>query len=134
MWTLLADDNGEIRNALRLLLEELGVHDIVEARDLAEALQALGHAPPSTEPELGAKAVVLLDWELPAGPYPGGRSGAFVAELKRAAPGCRIIAMSGRPEAREESLRAGCDAFVSRNDPPDRLIALLASPEDQRGC
>ena len=33
--------------------------------------------------------------------------------------------MSGRSESRLESLRAGCDGFVSRNDPPDRLLALL---------
>jgi hypothetical protein len=33
--------------------------------------------------------------------------------------------MSGRPEAENESLTAGCDAFVSRNEPPDRLVRLL---------
>jgi CheY-like chemotaxis protein len=69
--------------------------------------------------------VILLDWELPQGDYAGGSTAEFVRESKQRAPGCRMIAMSGRPESRGESLGAGCDAFVSKNDPPDRLLALL---------
>ena len=69
--------------------------------------------------------MVLLDWELPEGDYAGRTAAEFVQESKQSVPGCRVIAMSGRPESRLESLRAGCDAFVSKNDPPDRLLALL---------
>ena len=130
MRTLLADDNGEIRSALRLLLEELGEHDVAEALDLADALKILRRDASSSP---GAAAVLLLDWELPAGSYPDGGCAAFVAEVKRSAPGCRVIAMSGRLEAREESLRAGCDAFVNRTDPPDRLLALLATEDRPAG-
>jgi len=170
MRTLLADDNGEIRAALRLLLEELATGDVAEAADLSQAAAALAVNPPD---------VVLLDWELPdggywgtagerapaaggtadAGPVAGGAAGSaaagvtgagpagrpadgtragaeasweahaacrrFVLHAKTSFPGCRVIAMSGRPEARQEALRAGCDAFVGRNDPPDSLLALL---------
>jgi CheY-like chemotaxis protein len=116
MRILLADDNVEIRAALRLLLEELGEEDILEARDLGQALAALQGA--------GAD-VILLDWELPRGDYAGGDTAQFVQGSKQRAPGCRVIAMSGRPESRLESLRAGCEGFVSKNDPPDRLLALL---------
>ena len=123
MRTILADDNKEIRSALRLLLEELGETDIAEAADLGEALRTLRQARPSPEP---GPAVVLLDWELPAGGFRTGGCAAFVAEARRSAPGCRLIAMSGRPESRANALRAGCDAFVCRTDPPDRLLALLA--------
>ena len=38
-----------------------------------------------------------------------------------------MIAMSGRPESRLESLRAGCEGFVSKNDPPDRLLRSARS-------
>jgi CheY-like chemotaxis protein len=118
MRTLLADDNGEIRAALRLLLGELGELDIVEAGDLDEAFGAVFN---------GSVDIVLLDWEMTGST--DGRSESdtadFVREAKREAPGCRVIAMSVRPEAQAESLRAGCDAFVSRTDPPDRLLALL---------
>ena len=116
MRTLLADDNGEIRAALRLFLEELGEGDVLEAGDLGQALAAL---------ECAGVDVILLDWELPQGDYAGGSAAEFVRESKQRAPGCRMIAMSVRPEPRGESLVAGCDAFVSKNDPPDRLLALL---------
>ena len=116
MRTLLADDNAEIRAALRLLLEELGEHDIVEAGDLTQALAVTRDTPFD---------VVLLDWDLPAGGGGGGDSAEFVQELARKVPGCRVIAMSGRPESHPESVRAGCEGFVSRNEPPDKLLALL---------
>jgi CheY-like chemotaxis protein len=41
MRTILADDNPEVRAALRLLLEELGERDVVEAADLGQAWTAL---------------------------------------------------------------------------------------------
>jgi CheY-like chemotaxis protein len=116
MRILIADDNEEIRAALRLLLEELVEGDILEAGDLGEAQAAL--------PGAGVD-VVLLDWELPEGDYAYRSAAEFVQESKQRAPGCRVIAMSGRPESRLESLQAGCEGFVSKNDPPDRLLALL---------
>jgi CheY-like chemotaxis protein len=124
MNTLVADDNSEIRAALRFLLEELGEGEMTEAADKGQALAALEHMPID---------VVLLDWELPDGGYPCGDSGQFVRELKRKAPDCLVIAMSGAPEAHGSSLRAGCDAFVSRNDPPDRLLALLGVGREASG-
>ena len=58
MWILLADDNVEIRAALRLLLGELGERDIVEAADERQLLSTVGRCPVD---------VILLDWELPEG-------------------------------------------------------------------
>ncbi len=134
MRTLLADDNSEIRAALRLLLAELGESDLVEAADLGEARAAMSAA---------SFDVVLLDWELTGSgdEDTGGerqdeagagtdeavcQSARFVREAKANAPCCRIVALSGRPESRAECLKSGCDAFVSRTDPPDGLVALLA--------
>jgi hypothetical protein len=37
----------------------------------------------------------------------------------------RVIAMSSTPEAKDDSLRAGCDASVGKSDPPDRLLVVL---------
>jgi CheY-like chemotaxis protein len=123
MRILLADDNVEIRAALRLLLEELGKHDIIEATDQQELLSATECSQPD---------VILLDWELPEGgsrchhsaPQEA-RSAALVTELRRGCRSSRIIATSTRPEAETSSQVAGCDGFVSRNEPPDRLLALL---------
>jgi CheY-like chemotaxis protein len=123
MRILLADDNVEIRAALRLLLEELGVSDIAEAADGRQLLSVLAQGPVD---------VILLDWELPEG---GSRShysaaaqahsAALVEEVRRTCVDARIIAMSVGPEAEESSHLAGCDGFVNRNEPPDRLLALL---------
>jgi DNA-binding NarL/FixJ family response regulator len=121
MRTLIADDNTEIRAALRLLLDELGLPEIIEAGDTDQALAALRQTPVD---------VMLLDWELPDAAGKSGGSPDLVQTVKRETPSCRVLAMSGRPEAREESLEAGCDGFVSRNDPPDRLVALLEIGRD----
>jgi CheY-like chemotaxis protein len=123
MRILVADDNDEIRAAVRLLLEELGESDVLEATDQVQVLAAV---------ELSPVDVVLLDWELPVSssrahdaPARDSRTATLVGELRRRATDCRIIAMSGRPEAQESSLRSGCDDFVSRTEPPDRLLDLL---------
>jgi len=123
MWILVADDNDGIRQALLLLLKELGEENVTETRDMAEALEACRRG--GAMRAAAVPGLVLLDWELPAGTHPDPDPTAFVAALREAAPGCRIIALSARPEARGESLRAGCDAFVSRTDPPDRLVELV---------
>lgn len=107
---LLADDNFEIRAALRLLLDELG-HSISEASDVAGVLDQL---------QAGAVDMLLLDWELP-----GLDPETHVHQIKRDNPGCVVVAMSGRPEARAESGRLGAEAFVSKSESPDRLLQIL---------
>ena len=109
---LLADDNPATCSALRLLLSaRLGLHETVTARDWL-SLEALAA---DLQPE-----VILLDWELPKGPVLAG-----LAALRRAAPRIRLIALSARPEARVEALRAGVDAFITKGDPPDRLLDVM---------
>ncbi len=112
MHILLADDQAEVRSALRLLLEqEPGMCVVGEAAE-AETLLAQEEA---TQPDL-----VLLDWELP---------GAQITDLLSALRvRCRrtiVIALSGRLEARQEAVDAGIDAFVSKGDPPEYLLATL---------
>jgi DNA-binding NarL/FixJ family response regulator len=40
-----------------------------------------------------------------------------------------VIVLSGRPEARQAVLDAGADAFVSKVEPPERLLAAIAAAE-----
>ncbi len=110
MHVLLADDNLEIRSALRLLLHELG-HSISEASDVSGLMGEL---------QAGAIDLLLLDWELP-----GLIAEAHVREIRRINPRCVVVAMSGRPEARAESNDVGIEAFVSKSDPPDALLRIL---------
>ena len=112
MRVLLADDQSKVRAALRLLLqEELGlsvIGEATEAEDLLAQVEAM-------QPDL-----VLLDWELP-----GLRSDDHLPALRRLAPRLKIIVLSGQPEARRAALAAGTDAFVSKGDPPERLLAAV---------
>ncbi len=116
MRVLLADDQTEVRSALRLLLEQLELCIAGEVADramLPAAVEAL-------EPDL-----VLLDWELGArrGEAPAGRE--MIRELRARQPQVAIIALSSHPEVRAAALAAGADGFVSKGDAPDALLAAL---------
>jgi DNA-binding NarL/FixJ family response regulator len=114
MRILLADDEPNVRLALQALLERQPGLEIVgavgNARELLTQVKA-------TCPDL-----VILDWELP-------HSAAvpLLAELGGACPGLAVIALSGRPEQAQEALAAGADAFVSKVDSAEQLLAALHS-------
>jgi DNA-binding NarL/FixJ family response regulator len=111
---LLADDQPQVRSALRLLLEQQpDIHVLGEAVDAQDVLDW----PSATCPD-----AVLLDWELP-----GLQGGNALATLRARRPQLKVIALSGRPEARDAALAAGMDAFVSKGDPPEQLLAAVRS-------
>lgn len=109
---LLADDNPKVRSALRLLLEQEPFWAVVT--EAADAQGLLGHLAGN-----GAK-VVLLDWELP-----GGHENEFLSQLRSRFPGLKVIALSSKFEARQAALAAGVDAFVSKAEPPEKIINAL---------
>lgn len=119
MRVLIADDQPEVRSALRLLLEQEGEIAVVgEAGGAGSLLQTVQSLCPD---------VVLLDWELP-----GQDSALLLGELRHVCPRVRAVALSGRPEARGRALAAGAFAFASKGDPPERLIAILSTCRVQK--
>jgi DNA-binding NarL/FixJ family response regulator len=110
---LLADDQSKVRFALRVLLERRSGLKVVGEAASAEDLLA--------QAEMASPDLVLLGWELP-----GLAATSSLAALRMTCPDLCVIALSGRPEARRASLDAGADAFVSKADPPDRLLAAIA--------
>lgn len=113
MRVLLADDQAKVRSALRLLLtDEPHVKVIGEAIDSTGLLDWVKATCPDA---------VLLDWELPGLP-----AAALLPVLHIHCPQLRVIALSGRPEARNKALSAGADAFVSKGDPPEVLLSSLS--------
>ncbi len=109
---LLADDQPVVRFALRVLLEcQPGVVVVGEAWDVPGLLDAA---------EAGSPHLVLLDWELP-----GMGAATVLAALRKARPDLLVIALSGRPEAQPAALAEGVNAFVSKSDPPDSLLAAI---------
>jgi DNA-binding NarL/FixJ family response regulator len=101
-----------VRSALRILLEQgHGLQIVGEVGD-AEGLLAQAK---TTNPDL-----VLLDWELP-----GLQAAGSLPALRRLCPDLFVIALSGRPEARSAALAAQADSFVSKGEPPDRLLCAI---------
>jgi len=112
MRVLLADDQPRVRFALRVLLErQPGLEVAGEAAD-ADGL--------FTQAEAMCPDLVLLGWELP-----GLAAIDSLSALRGVCPDVHVIALSGRPEARRVALLAGADAFVSKTDPPERLLAAI---------
>jgi DNA-binding NarL/FixJ family response regulator len=119
MRVLVADDESAVCSALRLLLgQEPGlsiVGEALEARELLAQVEA-------TCPDL-----LLLDWELPGrrAVCAGGSRRDLLHALRFLCPQLKVIVLSGRPEAHRAALTAGADAFVSKGDPPERLLAAI---------
>src|SRR5512138_2010736 len=102
---LLADDNPDLRSALRLFLEtRLDAELIIEARDMEHVLAQVEDARPDC---------ILLDWELPGRPIR-----ERVAVLQTLVPHLKVIAFSARPESQESALAEGAEAFIAKNEPP----------------
>lgn len=112
MRILLADHRLKVRFALRALLEQRpGVEVVDEAVDAEDLLAQIEAACPD---------LVLLDWKLQGLPTMG-----LLPTLRQVCPKACVIVLSGRPEARRAALDAGADAFVSKTDPPGRLLAAI---------
>ena len=112
MRILLADDQPKLRLGLSLLLEQEEWARVVgEAAD-ADSLLELAE---KRQPDL-----VLLDWSLH-------RTGKLdlLSALHGLCPGLAIVVLSGQPEAEQDALDAGADAFVSKADPPEMLLAAI---------
>jgi DNA-binding NarL/FixJ family response regulator len=120
MRVILADDDRNVRSALRLLLEKELEFEV--AGEAADGQDLLVEAE-SAEPDL-----VLFDWELP-----GLKTAEMVAELRACCPRAILISLSGRLEARQAALGAGVDAFVSKGDPPERVLDILQRVISENG-
>lgn len=112
MRILIADGQDRVRFALRVLLaQQPGLHVVGEATRGEELLAQAS----VTVPEL-----VLVDWELPGLAEAGG-----LPALRKLCPAVQVVVLSNRPGVRQAALAGGVDAFVSKGDPPERLLAVL---------
>ncbi|MEJ2736032.1 MAG: response regulator, partial [Anaerolineae bacterium] len=94
MRVLLADDQAKVRSALRLVLQQQPDIEILgEAVDTTGLLDWVK----AVEPD-----VILLDWELPGLP-----TTTLLPVLHDRQPSVHVIALSGRPEARQAAQEAG---------------------------
>ena len=120
MKLLIADDNPEVRSALRLLLEQEPLQALItEASDTQSVLAHLNESCPMA---------ILLDWELP-----GLHKNGVLQELRSYCRNVKIIALSSKYEARREALATGVDAFVSKTEPPEQIVSILYSLKEANG-
>jgi DNA-binding NarL/FixJ family response regulator len=109
---LLADDNSDLRSALRLMLETRLKDPLVfEAADHARMIdQSIAQRPDC----------LILDWELPGlGDY------SCLPALRDLLPDLKIIVISARPEAAEAAMTAHADAFICKTDPPAEILSAI---------
>ena len=117
MHILLADNRSRVRSALRSLLEEQSGRMVVsEAEDCQELLAQAKTVCPD---------LVLIDWDLP-----GMATVDLLPALQTICPGLHVIALSSRPEVKQDALAAGAQAFVSKAGPPEPLLAAIQFVKD----
>ena len=118
MRVLLADDQIEVRLALKILLgQESGLDIVDETGEMGNLLIKTKESRPD---------LVLIDRELS-----NLRVSDIIPVLRYLHPGLRIIAMSGRPEASDAAIAAGVDAFVSKGENSERLLEAIKRPPGQ---
>ncbi len=116
MRILIADGESNVRYGLRVLLEERSEFEMAgEAADAENLLAQIEAACPD---------LVLLSWGLPG---PAGTD--LLAALRSICDNLYVIVLSGRPEARQAILDAGANAFISKVESPERLLAAIAAAE-----
>jgi DNA-binding NarL/FixJ family response regulator len=118
---LIANHRALVRSALRTFLwAQPGLDVVGEASDSQELLSQLE----STRPNL-----LILDWELP------GQSAAdLLAALSTRDGRFQIIVLGNSRELQPDVLAAGADCYVSKNEPPRRLLAAIRAMQVQAAC
>ena len=119
MRVLLADDQENVRSALRLVIDQVPDFEIIgEVTDPDQLLLKI---------EEGKPDLLLLDWEL----IPAQRKGLFTT-LKNHYPHLYVIAMSTCILSKYKAIAAGANAFVSKVEPVDTFITYLRKLADQK--
>jgi two-component system response regulator DesR len=107
---LLADDQALVRGALATLLDlEPDLEVVAEVGRGDEVVDAARRTRPD---------VALLDDEMP-----GLDGSAATAQLRRAAPGCRVLIVTtfGRPGYLRRAMAAGASGFIVKDTPARQL-------------
>ncbi len=107
-----ADAKTEERSALRNMLISLAMEVVGEAADWPTTLLEV--------PKNGTD-MLLIDWELlPSSPN------LALDILRKASPRALLIVLISHLDARQQAaLSAGADAFISKDESPDRVVARL---------
>ncbi len=112
MRVFVAEAEPELRSALQTVLEQvLGLEVVGQTGESIGLLAKM---------QAARIDMVLLDWEMPGQP-----PADLVSALQSQQEGPVIIVLSMRSEAERAAMVAGADAFISKTDPPERLLRVL---------
>ena len=115
---LIADGQTKVRYALSVLLQEqTGWMVVGMAHNGEELLSKTNKLKPD---------VLLVDWSLP-----GLRPAELMDALHRLAFRPSVIVLSTDPEIRQRAIAMGADYFISKVDPPNKLLEVLQVCEDR---
>ena len=111
---LIVDDQPRARQSLRALLATWpSIGTMREANNGADAIESVAQAQPD---------LVLMDVLMPV------MNGLEATrQIKAVWPQVKIIALSLYGDYQAEALAAGADAFVSKGEPPDKLLETISS-------
>jgi DNA-binding NarL/FixJ family response regulator len=114
MQILIVDDQPRARQSLKALLVTWS--QVKEIREAANGQEAV-HLVEESQPD-----VVLMDARMPE------MDGLEATRLIKARwPQVKVIVLSMYADYMADALAAGADAFVSKGEPPERLLATLAA-------
>ncbi len=114
MRIIIADDQKHTRNGLKAMLSaSLPQPQIWEATTGLEAERLADEVRPH---------VILMDIRMPE------RDGLWATrQIKARHPDIRILVLSLHAESMQDALAAGADAFVSKGESPQKLLAAISA-------
>ncbi|MDX9990674.1 MAG: response regulator [Anaerolineales bacterium] len=109
----LADAKPEERSALRLLLLDMKMEVVGEADNWPATLANA----PATRLDM-----LLIDWDL----LPVNLGANALTELRLACPYAIVVVLISHLNSRQQAaISAGADAFISKNELPERVVERL---------
>ena len=117
---LIADDQRRTRQSLKALLAtKFQFIRIIEAKNGVEAVKCVEEWLPE---------IVLMDARMPV------LDGIEATRtIKHQMPDVKVIVLSMFAEYHAAALAAGADVFISKGEPPERLLAVLCEIVDPNG-
>jgi DNA-binding NarL/FixJ family response regulator len=118
MKIMVADHHPQALWALKTMLEEKPQFNVIgDAVNAYKLLNLVIENPPD---------LVLMDSELP-----GMSNANLINELHKVVPKIIVVVMGGSKADGAMLIKAGANAFVSKSDPPDRMLKIIQGFESQ---
>ena len=112
MKVLIADNVDAVRYGLAAFLEEqMQVEVMGEATNFEELVKLL---------LLGCPDMLLMSWELP-----GQNGETLLNSVRLICPETYIVVLSSQVEVASRALELGADNFISKAEPPQRLLEMV---------